>query len=149
MRLVDVIVHGSFAGRRRWRLFWLDGGSLVLERSTVAGNTTNGEGGGVHVTSGRLIATGTPLAPSTISGNAARNGGGIYNAGALSPAGQHGAGATWPHTTSRGNVALNSGGGIDNQLEGRLIARRRHLHRQSGRAATAAASPAAPSRASP
>ena len=55
LRLVDVTVRGNFAGTAGGGIFvdGYGGGSLVLERSTVIGNTTNGEGGGIHLASGR------------------------------------------------------------------------------------------------
>ncbi|MBP6440974.1 MAG: hypothetical protein KA259_05145, partial [Caldilineaceae bacterium] len=58
-------------------------GTVRLENVAVTGNTTVLEGGGVHAVNGRLIVAGG----SVISGNTARSGGGLYNAGELSPIG--------------------------------------------------------------
>ena len=120
VRLVGVHVHGSFAGSAGGGIYYdgSAGGSMVVERSTVAGNITNGDDGG-STRDGRVTVTGTPTAGSSIAGNAARNGGGVYNAeGSLGQAGE--SVVTLTHTTVSGNDALGSGGGVDNRLEGRV-----------------------------
>lgn len=89
--------------------------ALIVERSTLSGNTTDGEGGGIYTTSGTV----TVSAGSTIAGNQARSGGGIYSAGELTKAGQRGRIDVTQATVS-GNAVLESGGGILNDLEGQL-----------------------------
>ena len=121
VRLVDVDVLRSVAGTAGGGIYYdgYAGGTLVIERSTIAGNSTNGEGGGVFMTSGRLTVSGTALDRGSISGNSARNGGGVYNAGALTQNSRRSR-VEVSLTTVSGNAALQDGGGIDNGLEGEL-----------------------------
>ncbi|MHA6780363.1 right-handed parallel beta-helix repeat-containing protein [Pseudonocardia saturnea] len=89
-------------------------GRLELVDSVVAGNTTEAEGGGVHVGSGSLTLTGTE-----VSGNTARGGGGVYNAGEVSATGVPSR-VTVTGSTITGNTVLASGGGVANDAEGQL-----------------------------
>ncbi|HUM71200.1 MAG TPA: CSLREA domain-containing protein, partial [Chloroflexota bacterium] len=82
-------------------------GTLRLENVVVSNNTTVMEGGGVYATNGRLIITN-----STISGNSARSGGGLYNAGELSPLNIPSR-VEISNSTISGNSA-DSGGGVYN-----------------------------------
>jgi predicted outer membrane repeat protein len=85
---------------------WNLGGTMTIRDSLISGNTTAGDGGGIH--NGRGTEGGTlTIQNSTISGNsAANNGGGIYNAGTL----------TLINSTVSGNSAGLSGGGIWNDV---------------------------------
>ncbi len=89
-------------------------GSLELVDSTVSGNTTGGEGGGLFVMFGTLQITG-----GTITDNQGRNGGGLYNAGQLSETGFPSR-AVITGTTISGNTALAGGAGIFSEHEGAL-----------------------------
>jgi hypothetical protein len=73
---------------------------MTLNNVQVTGNTTNGNGGGLaNVGSGHLN-----LIDTTVSGNSAFNGGGIYNIDLLTIVG----------STVENNTASNGGGGIFN-----------------------------------
>jgi CSLREA domain-containing protein len=121
VRLTDVKVLNSFANTSGGGIYYdgFEGGSLIIERSTISGNTTNGEGGGIYVASGDLTVSGMALVNSAISGNTAREGGGLYNTGKLTQAG-HPSQVELTFTTISGNNATDSGGGIANELEGLL-----------------------------
>jgi predicted outer membrane repeat protein len=85
-----------------------DGGSFLLHRSTVDGNMAVGgiggfnSGGGIHVLDGTV-----DVVVSTISGNSANYGGGIYSTGGLFLST-----VTIRNSTISGNSANNVGGGI-------------------------------------
>jgi CSLREA domain-containing protein len=121
VRLVEVSVLNSLANSYGGGIYneGFEGGSLVIDRSTIAGNTTNGVGGGIYTSMGLVSVTGTPDANSMISGNTAANGGGIYNAGIISPASLRSR-VELSHATVSANTALNNGGGLYNELEGEL-----------------------------
>lgn len=93
----------------------LAGGALVVDRSFILDNASGGEGGAIYIGSGRLTVTN-----STISANAARNGGGIYSAGRLSQAGLP-ARVEVANTILSENSAAASGGAIANDLQGDLV----------------------------
>lgn len=122
VRLESVSVLDSFASNNGGGIYndGFERGRLIIASSMVAGNSTNGEGGGIYTTGGALTVTGTAAAPSAISGNAARNGGGVYNGGKLDQAGQRRA-VELIHTAVSQNTALNMGGGVFNELEGDLL----------------------------
>src|SRR5688572_8997984 len=119
LRLADVAVIDSVSGNVGGGIHvdGFNGGAIALERVTISGNSASGEGGGIHLASGRLTINGTSSAPSTITGNTARNGGGIFNGGLSNSAGQP-ARVAASHATITANTALGDGGGIANQLEG-------------------------------
>jgi Right handed beta helix region len=71
-------------------------GTLTVSQSAVSGNTASGDGGGVD-------AFGT-ISDSTFTGNAALDGGGIYN--------EDGANATVEDSTIDANTASDAGGGL-------------------------------------
>jgi CSLREA domain-containing protein len=116
--LVDNVARGSGGG------VYSDGnegGSLIVERSTIQGNSSGSTGGGLYVTRGSLTVSGTSEAAMLISGNhAAGDGGGVYNSGELNLAGQRGR-VTISTTTISNNTSGSSGGGVANGLEGVLV----------------------------
>lgn len=81
---------------------WIDGGILNLTRSTVQNNTGGFYGGGIQLRRGASASIGN----STISGNQAFNGGGIYM-----ESGFGGSSADLVNTTLYGNGA-NQGGNV-------------------------------------
>jgi len=72
--------------------------SVSLNDSTVTDNETYGFGGGIYADSGTVTITG-----STVSGNTAANGGGVYT----------GDNITLTNSTVSGNTASNIGGGLN------------------------------------
>ncbi|HEX8567524.1 MAG TPA: carboxypeptidase-like regulatory domain-containing protein [Pyrinomonadaceae bacterium] len=92
-------------------------GTLTVANSTVSGNNAelcNGcgtSGGGIYNDGGTAS-----LTNSTISGNTARYGGGIYNTGTLTITS-----STITANTAQGAVGPGSGGGIFNSASGSLI----------------------------
>ncbi|MBX3055537.1 MAG: right-handed parallel beta-helix repeat-containing protein [Anaerolineae bacterium] len=95
-------------------IFITSPGTVRLDNVVITNNHTVMEGGGVYATNGRLIITN-----STISGNSARSGGGLYNAGELSPLNIPSRVEIRDSVIS-GNSA-DSGGGVYNTHEGTLI----------------------------
>lgn len=94
-------------------IFITSPGTVRLDNVVITNNHTVMEGGGVYATNGRLIITN-----STISGNSARSGGGLYNAGELSPLNIPSRVEIRDSVIS-GNSA-DSGGGVYNTHEGAL-----------------------------
>ncbi|MCX6463890.1 MAG: right-handed parallel beta-helix repeat-containing protein [Pseudonocardiales bacterium] len=90
-------------------------GRLELVDSTVSGNATEAEGGGIHLALGSLV-----LRSTEVSGNSARGGGGIFNGGEV---GQTGVPSRVDLVTARvvGNTALAGGGGVASDGEGTLV----------------------------
>jgi hypothetical protein len=86
----------------------INNGTLMLENSTVSGNTVTGQGGGIYNAASGVLT----VLQSTISGNAAASGAGIYN---TNP-GQ----VLMDDSTVAGNTASNQGGGIFNAEGGVL-----------------------------
>jgi hypothetical protein len=83
------------------------GSSTTLTGCTVSGNTTPGDGGGLFAqTSGSITVNGASGAYSSVSGNYALNGGGVFN-GPNST-------ATLTDVTVSGNAAANLGSGVYN-----------------------------------
>ncbi len=83
------------------------GGLMTVERTTVSNNDSPTTGGGIHI-EGTGSAGGFTLTDSTLSGNRAARGGGLFvrsSAGAI----------TVLNTTISGNAAGESGGGLDVQ----------------------------------
>ena len=98
----EVVGNSAQSGGGIW-----SAGTINLERTTVAGNATTGDGstdpgrgGGVFV-----VGVGT-LRNSTVSGNTATSGGGVYTSG--------------PLTLQSATVASNTGGGL-HDLEGESL----------------------------
>nr|HRL13074.1 choice-of-anchor Q domain-containing protein [Aggregatilineales bacterium] len=85
---------------------------LEIINSTISGNSSGGEGGGVYVQLGTLTITG-----GTISANTAATGGGIFNAGELSETGIPSQ-ANLNGVTISGNIAFGAGGGLYGDHEG-------------------------------
>ena len=83
-------------------------GTLRLDGTTVIGNTSYGDGGGIY--NGRNL----EIAMSTISNNTAISGGGIANTGSLWATGSAAGTATLSNVTISGNSATDTGGGIKN-----------------------------------
>ncbi len=81
---------------------------VTLNDVSVVNNTVNNLGGGIYAEASELTITG-----STLSGNAAKDGGGIYNDGA-------GLTQTLTNVTVSGNSVTSEGGGINSQ-SGTLI----------------------------
>jgi CSLREA domain-containing protein len=110
VRLENVSVLDSTAGAFGGGISSLHG-RLDLVGVTVSGNTTTGEGGGISVRSGAVTITGTSAAPSLISQNSAREGGGVHHAGEPSEVGLPGSVVLTGATVS-GNSAELMGGGL-------------------------------------
>ena len=87
---------------------------LEIVDSTVSGNSTGGVGGGIYVQLGSLTVTG-----GTISENQAGSGGGLFNAGELSPTGIPSTVAL-TNVSITGNVAFGAGGGVFGDHEGSI-----------------------------
>jgi CSLREA domain-containing protein len=85
---------------------------LEIINSTISGNTTGGEGGGVYVQFGTLTISG-----GTIISNTAATGGGVFNAGELSETGIPSR-ADLTNVTVTGNIAFDAGGGLFGDHEG-------------------------------
>jgi CSLREA domain-containing protein len=94
-------------------------GTLRLESVTVTGNISDVEGGGIFHDVGRLVVTGTVAAPSVISNNRARGGGGIHSTGLMSPVFVP-TRVEVSRTTFSGNSASAAGGAIEVVSEGTL-----------------------------
>jgi hypothetical protein len=78
-------------------------GSLAVERSTISGNTATNAGGGISAADGGVHAE---IRDSTISGNVAGSGGGVFvYATSIS--------TTITGSTISGNTARDNGGGIE------------------------------------
>jgi CSLREA domain-containing protein len=90
-------------------------GRIVVERSTISGNETTSDGGAIFTSSGTVT-----VSDSTISDNRALNGGGIYNEGKPTKAGELSR-VELTRTVVSGNVATDAGGGILNDLAGELV----------------------------
>ena len=88
-------------------------GTVTLTDVVVRDSDSQGEGGGIHHVQGSLH-----LVDSTISGNTARGGGGLYVAGEVNPNGVA-ARATLTRTTLRDNTA-DAGAGASVEHEGDL-----------------------------
>src|SRR5918999_2479371 len=110
----------------------LGDGVLIVENSKLTGNTSEAAGGGVYSNGGKLT-----IEDSTLSGNRAADGGGIYSVGAASAIGlrpkititgttiEDNAAAAPTPPTAPGTVpvpaALASGGGMVNDGEGHAV----------------------------
>ncbi|MCL4858862.1 MAG: right-handed parallel beta-helix repeat-containing protein, partial [Caldilineaceae bacterium] len=112
--LNGLTIRNGYSAEDGGGIYNLSPGTLRLENVAITGNTTEVEGGGVHTVYGRLIISGG----SVISGNTGRSGGGVYNAGELSPLGIPSR-VEISNATIADNVA-DSGGGIYNTHEGSL-----------------------------
>ncbi|MBK9053063.1 MAG: hypothetical protein IPL78_19775 [Chloroflexi bacterium] len=111
--LSNLTIRNGFSADYGGAIYSASPGTLRLENVVISNNNTVMEGGGIYLTNGRLIITN-----STISGNTARSGGGLYNAGELSPLGIPSR-VEISDSTISGNSA-DSGGGIYNTHEGTL-----------------------------
>ncbi len=105
-------------------------GTVTFTDVVVADSDSQGEGGGIHQLQGALN-----LVDSTVSGNTARGGGGLYVAGQLNPNGVP-ARATLTRTTLSGNTA-DTGAGASVEHEGDLELRaatvsENHAHAHGG-----------------
>ncbi|MBK8903182.1 MAG: right-handed parallel beta-helix repeat-containing protein [Anaerolineaceae bacterium] len=85
---------------------------LELINTTISGNSTGGEGGGVYVQFGTLTISG-----GSITTNTAATGGGVFNAGELSETGIPSR-ADLLNTTVTDNIAFDAGGGLFGDHEG-------------------------------
>ncbi|MGA8047887.1 MAG: right-handed parallel beta-helix repeat-containing protein, partial [Dermatophilaceae bacterium] len=81
-------------------------GPLRLTDVTVTDSSSESEGGGIYYAMGALT-----LTRSTVSGNSARGGGGLYGGGEPTPSGQ-GARLTVTDSSMTGNTATSHGGGV-------------------------------------
>ena len=146
LRLVDISVIDSVAGSAGGGIYFngYDGGSIVIERSNVARNATPGEGGGIHLASGRLTITGAGSVATTVTANSARNGGGIYNGGSPTAVGQA-ARVQVTNATISANTALGTVAASPTSSRGSCRSPTRRLQPTSP-ATTGAGSPAARSR---
>jgi len=81
-----------------------NGGRLTLTRSTVSKNGATSSGGGIHVENSAIVA----IANSTISGNSAKDGGGVSINGTY--AGMPEGSVTLNNSTITGNTAVEGGG---------------------------------------
>ena len=109
LNLVDSEIVGNRAtsGGGIW-----SAGKVNLARTTVAGNTTTGDGSGDPGRGGGILIEGAgELINSTVSGNSASVGGGVYTSGPL----------TLQNATVAGNTAT-SGGGL-HDLQGESVMR--------------------------
>ena len=79
IRIADSTVAGNFATHDGAGIPNAGHGILIIERSTISDNTTEAAGGGIYSNGGTVTIT-----DSTISGNNAHDGGGIYSDGASS-----------------------------------------------------------------
>ena len=119
VRLVDVAILDSYAVAFGGGVYHGGGGRLELAGVVLAGNASGGEGGGLYTWSGAVV-VGPGSAPSVLTGNAARNGGGIFSAGVVGSDGRR-ASVDVVGATLFGNTAALDGGGILNGLEGDLM----------------------------
>ena len=101
LTLDDVVITGSDANDDGGALYVLEG-SPTITRSSITGNASSGEGGGIYIGSGVGMVN---VERSTISGNTAISGGGMYVAGAPT-------GVLVSETTVSGNGATTLGGGL-------------------------------------
>ncbi|AFZ51172.1 beta strand repeat-containing protein [Dactylococcopsis salina] len=103
----DVTVQRASDATAEFRIFNIDDGNdanvvtVTLDGLTISGGTVSGDGGGI------LNNENLTLSNSTVSGNSALFGGGIYN-------GYYYATANVTNSTVSGNFATGSGGGIFN-----------------------------------
>ncbi|MGQ0621975.1 MAG: choice-of-anchor D domain-containing protein [Panacagrimonas sp.] len=110
----EIVIQGNGSTIRRdpaapstFRVLALQGSAnLTLQQTTISGGIANGfDGGGIAVESDSARLT---ITNSTVSGNAARNGGGLFN----------GAGTViLSNSTVSGNSASSYGGGIHNNSD--------------------------------
>jgi len=112
--LRDLTIRNGASAEDGGGIYNASPGTLRLENVAITGNTTVQEGGGLHTVNGRAIINGG----SVFSNNAARSGGGLYNAGELSPIGLPGC-VEISNATFADNMA-DSGGGLYNTHEGAL-----------------------------
>ena len=116
LRLTEVRVADSVSTAYGGGIF--SSGDLVLERSTISGNSTGGKGGGIFVDGASVTVTGTAADPVVFSGNVAASGGGIFCGGELSLLGLPSK-VIVSHASFTGNTA-ESGGGIHVDQRGEL-----------------------------
>jgi hypothetical protein len=106
--ITDVVITGNTSAFRGGGIA-VDGvgigPSLIVQRTLISGNTAEFFGGGIHLEQGNVVI----LEDSTISGNTANQGGGIY--GKLDDSGLV-ATVAIRGTTISGNTALGAGGGL-------------------------------------
>jgi hypothetical protein len=102
--LIDSIVQSNMSMGDGAGIANLSGGNIEIDRSTIGPNnfTTSGRGGGVFNTGSHLS-----LSNSTLSGNQAESGGGLYNLNV-------GAVVTVTFGTVTDNTATTTGGGLRN-----------------------------------
>jgi hypothetical protein len=89
-----------------------DGGDLKIRRSTIVGNSATDRGGGIFNQVHVRVAARVDIVNSTVSGNSARLGGGIYNSGFLDVAS-----ASITNSTIAHNFASDEGGGVRQEFD--------------------------------
>jgi CSLREA domain-containing protein len=115
LRIADSVVSGNFASDNGAGVSNAGSGILIVERSSFINNTTEATGGGIYAAGGSTTVSG-----STLTGNTAHDGGGIYSNGSVDGLGLRPS-FTLVGSTVSGNTAHASGGGMLNGGEAHLI----------------------------
>jgi parallel beta-helix repeat protein len=107
IRIADSEVSRNYSAHTGAGVFNAGDGILIVERTTIAGNTSEADGAGLYIEGGNVI-----VAESTFSENFAHgNGAGLYSGGHLSSVGLHSKVAV-SDTVFEKNKAHASGAGI-------------------------------------